>query len=188
MAPLVKEAVRLFALLLASWCAGAGALAAPPVGEYQVKAAYLFNFGQFVEWPAQSFESAASPFVIGIIGDDPFGSTIDEAVRGESFNGRPLIVKRFREPEEITACNILFLGRSEASRIERIVKTLSGRNVLTVTDIAGAERHGAIIVLFTQNNRVRMRINLAAARASNLVISSNLLRPAEVVGNEGAVP
>ena len=164
---------------------GAAAWSAPPTAEYQVKAAYLFNFGQFVEWPLQAYDSPTAPFVIGVVGDDPFGKTLDEVVAGESLGGHPLVVRRFRNPEDISACNILFIGRSEAGRLEETLKVLKGRSVLTVTDIAGAERRGAIIVLVNDNNRIRMRINVAAAKASNLVISSKLLRPAEVVGSNG---
>lgn len=169
-------------IVIASSSAGA-VWPATPTAEYQVKAAYLFNFGQFVEWPLQAYDSPSAPFVIGVVGDDPFGSTLDEVVAGESLGGRPLVVKRFRKAEDISACNILFIGRSEAARLDETLKALKGRSVLTVTDIAGAERRGAIIVLVNDNNRIRMRINVAAAKASNLVISSKLLRPAEVVGN-----
>jgi hypothetical protein len=163
----------------------AGAWPAPPASEYQVKAAYLFNFGQFVEWPQHAYDSPSSPFVIGVVGDDPFGKTLDEVIAGESLGGHPLVVRRFRNPEDISACNILFIGRSEAARLEKTLKLLQGRCVLTVTDIAGAEHRGAIIALVNENNRIRMRINVAAAKANNLVISSKLLRPAEVVGSEG---
>ena len=163
----------------------ADARTAPPVAEYQVKAAYLFNFGQFVEWPAQAYDSPSAPFVIGVVGEDPFGNTLDKVIAGESLGGRPLVVRRFRNIEDISACNILFIGRSEAGRLDQTLKAMKGRSVLTVTDITGAERRGAIIVLVNDNNRIRMRINVAAAKASNLVISSKLLRPAEVVGNDG---
>jgi hypothetical protein len=133
----------------------------------------------------RAYESPGAPFVIGVVGEDPFGKTLDEAIAGESLDGHPLVVRRFRKSEDISACNILFIGRSEASRLDETLKLLQGRSVLTVTDILGAERRGAMIVLVNENNRIRMRINVAAAKASNLVISSKLLRPAEVVGNEG---
>lgn len=160
------------------------AAAAPP-GEYQVKAVFLFNFGQFVEWPAHAYDSTSSPFVIGVIGEDPFGKTLDEVVRGESLGQHPLVVKRFRNTNEIDGCNILFISRNESARLPEILAAVRGKNILTVTDIDGAERQGAIIVLFNENNRIRMRINLAAARESQLTISSKLLRPAEVIGAEG---
>jgi hypothetical protein len=174
--------------LLRALCAAALLLPAPcrtaPAGEYQVKAVYLFNFSGFVQWPQTAFDSPDSPFIIGILGSDPFGETIDAVVRGESLNGRPLQVRRFKTVDEVTDCNILFIGRQESARLEDTLEALRGRSVLTVTDIDGAEHHGAMIVLFNRDNRIRMRINLAAARAGNLVISSKLLRPAEVVGAE----
>ncbi|HEX6398485.1 MAG TPA: YfiR family protein [Steroidobacteraceae bacterium] len=175
-------------MLAAAWLAIASCVDAWPAAtapEYQVKAVYLFNFGQFVEWPAGAFTTAGAPFVIGILGDDPFGNVIDNVVRGESLAGHPLVVRRFREAEEVRDCNILFIGRSEAPRLERTLRALRGRHILTVTDFDGAESSAAIIVLLTENNRIRMRINVAEARANDLVISSKLLRPAEVIGNEG---
>jgi uncharacterized protein DUF4154 len=178
-----RRLLRVACILAAGFCGGA--LSAPPAAEYQVKAAYLFNFGQFVEWPPQAYDSPSAPFVIGIVGEDPFGKVIDEAVAGERLGGHPLVVRRFRNPEDISACNILFIGRSEAGRLAETLKALQGRSVLTVTDITGPEQQGAIIVLINENNRIRMRIDVAAARANNLVISSKLLRPAEVVGNVG---
>jgi len=175
---------RLWCSLVLTLCC-AIAWSAPPATEYQVKAAYLFNFGQFVEWPAGAYGSTTAPFVIGIVGDDPFGSMLDDIVRGESIGGHALVIRRFKSGDEITACNILFIGRGESSRLERILEAVRGRNILTVTDSTGEEGREAIIVLRTENNRVRMRINIAAARANNLVISSKLLRPAEIVGEAG---
>jgi hypothetical protein len=178
-----RRPLRVALIVAAAWLSVA--MAAPPAGEYQVKAAYLFNFGQFVEWPSQSWDSPTEPFVIGVVGDDPFGKVLDDIVAGESHGGHPFAVRRFRKPKDISNCNILFIGRGEASQLEETLEMLKGRSVLTVTDIAGAEDNGAVIVLLNENNRIRMRINVAAAKANNLVISSKLLRPAEVVGKEG---
>ena len=182
--------MSLLARLSFLWLAlsGTGSLGAAPGNEYQVKAAYLFNFGQFVEWPASAFDSPTAPFAICIVGDDPFGSIIDDAVRGETLAGRKVTIRRFRTPGEVAGCNILFLGRGETSHLENTLRAQRGRHVLTVTDAAGAETRDAVIVLITQNNRIRLRINLAEARANELVISSKLLRPAEVVGGPGAAP
>ena len=179
-------AVRsLLTAVLAALLMFQGAARAAPAGEYQVKAVYLFNFGQFVEWPQQALGPENAPFVIGILGDDPFGKTIDDVVRGETLGSHPLVVRRFREVDDISGCNILFIGRNERDKLDSALAAMRGRSVLTVTDIEGAEHKGAMIVLFNQDNRIRMRINLAEARASNLVISSKLLRPAEVIGREG---
>jgi YfiR/HmsC-like len=174
---------RSLALALALLCCAPAWADAPPT-EYQVKAAYLFNFGQFVEWPAQAWSSPAAPFGICVVGSDPFGTMLDDVTRGEALGGRPLQVRRFASASEISGCQILFIGRSESGRIEATLQALQGRSVLTVTDIEGADKYGAMIVLRNDNQHIRMRINLAAARASHLVISSKLLRPAEVVGND----
>ena len=166
-----------FGLLLA--CA---AWAAAPFSEYQVKAVYLFNFGQFVEWPAEALPTPSTPFVIGIVGKDPFDGMLENVVRGESLGAHPIEVQRYQSADEVKHCNILFIGRAEAARLSETVAALRGRSILTVTDVAGGERDGAMIVLVTENNRVRMRINPTAAKASGLTISSKLLRPAEIVG------
>jgi hypothetical protein len=153
--------------------------------EYQVKAVFLFNFGQFVEWPSGAYDTPNAPFVICVMGEDPFGKTLDDVVRGESVASRSLVVRRLSSADEVPGCNILFVGRGEPRLLPDALLAARGRSVLTVTDIDGAERQGAMIVLFNENNRIRMRINLAEAKASHLVISSKLLRPAEVIHPEG---
>jgi len=169
-------------LLLGSSLAAAQALAASPApSEYQVKAVFLFNFSQFVEWPPAAFAGPAAPFVIGVLGRDPFGASLDEAVRGETANGRPLVVRRFRRLEDVDNCQILFIDRSEGARLEEIVAGLHHRGTLTVTDFEGSARRGAMIGLMNESSRIRLRIDVAAARAAGLVISSKLLRPAQIV-------
>lgn len=158
--------------------------AAAPAAEHQIKAVYLFNFAQFVEWPQHAFASPDAPFVIGILGRDPVGRTLEDVVRGESVNGHRFEVRHFAEAGKAGACHVLFIGRDMVAGLEQTLATLRGSNVLTVTDIDGAEQRGAVIALFNDSNRIRMRINVAAAKANDLVISSKLLRPAEVVGAE----
>ena len=179
--PLFRR-LALAALLLAA------ALPAPaqtPVArEYQIKAVFLFNFAQFVEWPPAAFPDETAPLVIGVLGEDPFGPVLDEVVQGESVGGRPLQVRRFGQPEEIGACHILYIARSEAARLGRVVSALKDRGVLTVSDIDGAARSGVMIHFFAENKRIRLRINLEAARQAGLVLSSKLLRPAEIVGRQ----
>jgi hypothetical protein len=158
------------------------AWAATPPSEYQVKAVFLFNFAHFVSWPVDTFRRPDAPFVIGILGNDPFGSTLDEVVRGETIDHHPFVVKRFQDARDIEDCNILFIGRAEPARVDEALSALKGRSILTVSDADVSEHRGVMIGLFTENNRVRLRIDLAAAKAANLTISSNLLRPAEIIG------
>ncbi len=147
--------------------------------EYEIKAVFLFNFARFVDWPAKAFDADA-PFVIGVLGEDPFGSYLDETVRGEKVNGRPLTVQRYRRVGEIRACQVLFISRSEADRLEQILASLRGRGILTVGDADDFAARGGMIRLATEKNKVRMRINLDAVKAANLAISSKLLRVAEI--------
>lgn len=146
--------------------------------EYQVKALFLYNFAQFVSWP--STQPSDAPFVIGIVGDDPFNSYLDETVRGEKVNNRLLTTQRFRRGRDPRNCNILFISQSERDRAAQIVSSLKGRSVLTVSDIEGFANSGGMIELFTEENKIHIRINLEAVKAANLRVSSKLLRVAEV--------
>src|SRR5712664_4158707 len=105
----------------------------PTSPEYQLKAVFLFNFAQFVEWPPTAFPEAKAPLVIGVLGEDPFGPYLDETVRGEKVNNRPLVVQRFRQVEEIKTCHVLFISRSERERLGQILAGLKGRNILAVS-------------------------------------------------------
>jgi hypothetical protein len=149
--------------------------------EYQVKAVFLFNFAQFVEWPPQSFENPTAPFVIGVLGTDPFGEALESAVRGESIEGRTFVIERYRSVTEIRHCQILFISRSEAAHIEDVAAALAGHSILTVSDIEDSAQRGVMIRFVAESNRIRLRINADAAKAAGLSISSKLLRPAELV-------
>lgn len=168
----------LFLLLVGA--AGSPAQTATPQ-EYQIKAVFLFNFAQFVAWPSAAFADPQAPLVIGVLGEDPFGPYLDETVREEVIGGRKLVVQRYRHGADAARCHILFISRSETGRLEQIVAELRGHSILTVGDAAGFAQRGVMIRFVTEQNRIRLRINLEAARAANLTISSKLLRPAEIV-------
>ena len=152
-----------------------------PSKEYQIKAVFLFNFAQFVEWPPTAFTGANTPLVIGVLGEDPFGAYLDETVRGEAVNNRPLAVERYRGVDEIRTCHILFVSRSEAGRLDQTLASLRGRNILIVGDADDFVRRGGTVQLANAQNKVRLVINPDAAKAANLTISSKLLRAAEIV-------
>jgi hypothetical protein len=156
-------------------------LGAAPVSEYQLKAVFLFNFAHFVEWPPAARPAGSAPFVIGVLGRDPFGASLDEVVRGETVDGHPLAVERYPSAAAIRDCQILFIPASELAGLADILAAIKGRSVLTVTDADGPAPRGVIIGLVRRDNRIRLRIDLEAAKASNLQISSKLLRPAEIV-------
>jgi hypothetical protein len=150
-----------------------------PTGEHQVKAVFLFNLAQFVEWPAKAFPEPGAPLIIGVLGEDPFGSYLDETLRGESVRSRPLMLQRYRRVSEIKVCHMLFISRSESDRLDQIFATLRGRNVLTVGDADDFISRGGMIRLVTEKNKIRIRINVGAVRAAGLTISSKLLRLAQ---------
>ena len=171
---------RLAVLLLVST-----AMAAPAPSEYQVKAVFLFNFTQFVDWPAQSFADPRAPFVIGVLGRDPFGNALDEAVRGETVNGRVLVVERYRSVAELKPCQILFIDRSTGTDANKTLESLGHQGMLTVSDSDAQAPSTVIIRFLSEGKKIRLRINVESARDAGLTISSKLLRPAEVVGSTG---
>lgn len=160
--------------------AGAAALAAGPT-EYELKAVFLFNFSQFVDWPQSAFANVQAPLVIGVLGEDPFGAALDEVIAGETVQGRPISVRRFARAEEIDVCHILFINGSARARLVRVLDELRTRPILTVSDAPEFARAGGIIQFLTIDNKVRLQINLDAAKLAQLNISSKLLHPARIV-------
>jgi hypothetical protein len=170
-------------LVFASLLASAGVAAGPT--EYQVKAVFLFNFSRFVEWPASAFPGPDSPFVVGVFGHDPFGTDLDQLAKGESVNGRPLVVRRLSSTADATDCQILFIHQSEYRRLAEVLSALGRHSTLTVSDIPGAAQRGVMVRLVTTGGHVRMRVNMESAAAADLKFSSNLLRAAEIVTEGG---
>jgi hypothetical protein len=155
--------------------------------EYDVKAAFLYNFITFTDWPANAFSTPASPYVIGVLGDDPFGSVLDEMVHGEQIKGRPLVIRRFKHIEDLHRCHILFICASESPRLNEILRWLKGQPVLTVADLPDFAQEGGGIG-FISDNRVKLVINPAALRAVDLAVSSKLLRLAQLVPEGKSLP
>jgi hypothetical protein len=171
---------------MACLAVGSGDVAAQPVivSNYKLKAVFLYNFAQFVEWPPTAFPTAQTHLIIGVLGEDPFGGDLDQAVRGEKVGTRQLEIRRYKRVEDIGSCHILFISPSEESRLDEILASLAGRSILTVGDGDDFSRRGGMIRLVTEKNRVRMRVNVEAARRAGLTISSKLLRSAEIVTND----
>ena len=157
--------------------------------EYDLKATFLYHLAQFVDWPPEAFPTEETPLVIGILGADPFGKVLDEIVHDEVIKNRKLTVERYRLLEEVKNCHILFISQSEAERLDQIFSSLKARNILTVGDTEGfALRGGIVRFMMTEKNKIRLRINIDAAKAANLTISSKLLRAAELVGTKTVKP
>jgi hypothetical protein len=152
--------------------------------EYQIKIAYLFNFAKFVDWPEDAFANSDSPFVLGILGDDPFGSAID-AVKGKTVNGRKLLTNYYKDVRDISACQILFISSSESENLLPILRFLRHSKILVVGDTEGFAEQGGVVNFITQNNKVSFEINIDAANRAGLKISSKLLSLAKIVHDRG---
>jgi hypothetical protein len=144
--------------------------------DYQVKAAYLFNFGKFVSWPSAA--SGGESFPICLIGRDPFGNVLDTTLSGETIGGKSVVVRRLSKLPDATACRVLFISSSEEGRLREIFATINKAGVLTVSDIAGFSQRGGMIQFVLQGNKVRFEVDLKAAEDAGLTLSSELLKVA----------
>lgn len=149
--------------------------------EYQVKAVFLLNFTKFVEWPAQMFKSDNDPVAICVLGENPFGSTLKEAVRGKMVGNRTLTVRQIAAAKDAAGCHILFLAIADGNRARAALAELSGRGVLTVGEADDFITAGGIVRFMLKDERVRLEINAGAAEKVSLKISSKLLSIAETV-------
>jgi hypothetical protein len=154
----------------------------PPL-EYQVKAAFLYNFAKFVDWPPQKVGPPDSPLIIGVLGKDPFGGALEAVVAGKKFDQHTLIVRHVSGPAEARTCHLLFISRSEDNRLAAILKELRNSATLTIGESDKFIADGGIINFIIVDNKVRFEINPEAAGQTGLRISSKLLHVARVVTN-----
>src|SRR5882724_8533961 len=148
--------------------------------EYAVKGAFLFKFGSFVEWPSSAFPNPDTPFVIGILGKDPFGASLDQIVQGRTVQGRVVVIQRLQRVEQAKDVHILFVARTEMERAEQIAASLRGNSVLTVSDVEQSLQ-AWMINLVTVDNKVRFEIDEDLAQRAGLKLSSKLLSLAKAV-------
>jgi len=151
--------------------------------EYDLKAAFLFNFTHFVQWPADLLP-ANKPLTIGILGEDPFGGSLDEMVSNETVEGHKLLVRRLPSADRADSCHIVFISSKEATRLERAKTPFKGRGVLTVGESKDFAQRSGIIGFVVAERRLQLVVNLSAANAAGLTISSKLLRQSRIVGPE----
>jgi len=157
--------------------------------EYLIKAGFIYNFAKLVEWPTTAFPQPDSPIVIGILGDDPFGGTLDRIVTDKKINGRGFTVKRLKwgkDLKDIKDCNILFVSSSEKEHLDSVVDAMKWLPVLTIGDAPGFARRGGIINFTLEDNKVRFEVNVEAAKHADLTISSRLLTLARIVPQQVA--
>jgi YfiR/HmsC-like len=181
------KAVWLIAVLWGAMClfTGQPSLAAGQAPtEYQVKAAFLFNFAKFIDWPAARFSREDAPLVIGVLGKDPFGPILDAIIHDKSINRHPLQVQRLADGDDLKACHVLFVSRSEKQHLGEIVEAVKGSAVLTVGETDDFLQRGGMINLYLESDSVKFAINPASAQRAGLGMSSKLLGVAKVVNVE----
>jgi YfiR/HmsC-like len=171
------QPLRGLARLLGSLCVMAALSPAHALeaSEVAVKAAFLFKFGFFVEWPNTAFASGDSPITLCIVGGDPFGSVLDDAVKGQKIGNRPVVVRRLNAVSRGSGCHIVYLAETGDASLPQTLAALRGSDVLTVTDASDDGNDVGIINFVVKDNHVRFDIDDAAAASGGLVISSRLL-------------
>lgn len=168
--PRRRTAATVLALVL-GWLSTPAARAASL--EYAVKANYLYKFAPFVDWPPRAFDGQSSPLVVCVAGDDPFGDTLDSAVRGQTVAGHPVVVRRMAAVAANPACHVLYLGHLHGQSVTEALALTRGAPVLTVTDPAQGSAGGAIQFVL-KDGRVRFALDVARAQAGGLALSSKL--------------
>ena len=148
--------------------------------EYLIKAAFLYNFLKFVEWPEEALPEGAGTIAVCLVGEDPFGEAL-ESIKGKTVKSKDLVIRRVQALQNLGACQLLFVSSSEKNRLPEIIGALKGRAVLTVGELEGFTQGGGIIRLLIERNNVRFEINADMAERTGLKISSKLLSLAKVV-------
>src|SRR5258706_14197193 len=149
--------------------------------EYLIKAGFIYNFANLVQWPANAFAQPDSPIVIGILGEDPFGTVLDAVLAGKRVNGREFLVKRLKSIVDLKECHILFVSSSEIAHSTEAIHLVKGMPILTIGEIPGFAKRGGIINLVLEDNKVHFEVNVEAAKEADLTISSRLLALARIV-------
>ena len=153
----------------------------PPATEYQVKAAFLYNFAKFVEWPSGTFGSSSSTLQICVFGQETLTSDLTQIISGKTVNGHPLEVKQVARLQEMQGCHVVFAAVTDRTQIKSILEGLRGSSVLTVGDTSGFAEQGGMINFVLDHDHVQFEVNAKAAEEAGLHISSRLLSVAKVV-------
>lgn len=172
--------VALFGLLLLNGRAAVGA-ELPVSKEYRIKAAFLYNFTKFIEWPAKSFSGATDPIVIGVLGPAALGAELERIVQGRRVNGRAIVVKQVDAVAEVRSTHLLFVSAPEDARFAEVASAIEGSPVLTVGESSLFARAGGAISFVLEDDKVRFEINIASAERTGLHISAQLQKLATVV-------
>jgi hypothetical protein len=153
--------------------------------EYLIKAGFTYNFAKLMQWPASAFPQPDSPIIIGILGNDPFGATLDSVLVGKKVNARGFVVKHLKWGADIKGCNILYVSTTEAAHLDEILHTIKGLPILTIGQMPDFARRGGIVNFIIEDDKVRFEVNVEAAKQADISISSRLLTLAKIVPQTG---
>ena len=156
------------------------------VGEYELKAAILYNLTNFVEWPASAYPDSNAPTLLCVLGRDPFGGALTSSIPKEGGKGRPVVVRRVQPGKEIRDCHVLYISSSERKTVGQIFSTLKGTNVLTVGEMSQFALNGGMIQFTLLDRQVQFDVNLDASSRGELKISSRLLALARIVHEQSS--
>lgn len=152
------------------------------VEEYDLKAAFIFNFTRFISWPDQRIEEKSlSNFTIGLLGDDPFNGSLNQIVQGESVNDRKLSVRQLNDTNEAKDCDIVFIPSSRSGKLDETLRGTAGKSILTIGDSAEMAEQGCVIAFERSGKNIKLIVNLPAAEKAQLKISSKLLRLSRLI-------
>lgn len=172
--------MQLFGILLLPFIHARSSAQADVTSENDVKSAYLFNFAKFVEWPERAFASKTSPIILCVVGEDSLGAALDN-LESKKIKGRPLVVVRSRNKEQIKPCHILYVSDSEKKDLPDILSRFGGRSCLTVSSVSDFANQGGMIGFVRKGNNIRFEVNLEAIKRGELSVSSRLLNLALIV-------
>ncbi len=175
-------------LALALFFVPQGVMGQDSAGEYELKAAMLYNLTRFVEWPESAYADGQAPTVLCILGRDPFGDALTSLVSKQEVSGRPVQIRHISNEKEIRGCHVVYISSSERKSIAQILAALKGVSVLTVGETAQFAARGGIVQFSLEERQVRFEINLEAASMAELKISSRLLVLARVVKDPNKNP
>jgi hypothetical protein len=171
-------AIMAVLVILPVWISTSAESAAPT--EPELKAAFLYNFIKFTEWPTSDLGKSES-FIIGILGKDPFGAALDQVIEGETVHGKAILVRRFTKVEDAADSHVLFIGSSEENNLPMILRVIVGQDILTVSELKNFAQRGGVINLKKDNSKIVFEINLEAAKRANLTMSAQFLKLAKIV-------
>jgi hypothetical protein len=171
----MATAAAIYLLAAVSW-----ARAAEPPHEYRLKAAFIYHFLQFTDWPDDVFAGDGSPIVVGVVGEDAFEGALDQALRGKTVKSRPVVLKHFATPAEVRGCHLLFVSPAPRPQVGNVLRRVRGAPVLTVSDGGNFTQCGGVLRLLVEENKIRFEVNLAAAERQQLKMSAKLLKLARL--------